>query len=747
MTIEVSMTGSASESIERPAPSYQIDKDVASGEIDRIKDHKFGTLFGVFLPTLLNILGVIMYLRLGWIVGNAGLGGTIVIILFAYFITGTTGLSMSSIVTNIRLGAGGVFSIVSQSLGLEVGGSVGLQFYLAQTFATAMYIYGFIEAWRLIFPLHPPAFVILGVYLVMVLVSYLSTSLAIRLQTVVMFGMLTALSSMFLGLWHLPEPHIPQVLGNFEYGNFWFMFAIFFPAATDVMVGATMSGNLKNARWSIPVGTLSAWGTTLIIYLALAVWYATVASPDVLKSHYNIASEKSFWSLGVLIGILASCFNAGLSSLTVGPRVLQSLGQHKIVPFPKFFGKLQKGEPRNALMFTSVLLLLALTAGNLNILAQFVTVCFLLTYFTINSVLVIDSQLKMVSFRPSLKLPVWVPLFGSLASLTAIIVISPFWGLVSILLSIGIYVYLNTRDLETPWETIRGGVLVGIVTWASKKVIKNIGTMGPRSWKPDLLVPIERRTQLEGYHRLIKALIYPQGTVQVIAMMHDRDIMPLIGLNQSVLDLQNEGVFASASIIEATEFISGLETTVDVLSGTLANPNILFISILGRTQSELQRMVDLAQKTKIGVVFYVSHPDVILGKEQSVNLWVRDQSPEWHLSFNLSNLDLSFLLSYQLTKNWKANLRILSVIQKDENLAIAQQFIKELMVIARMPKQHTIQVVHGQFFEFLTRAPRADLNILGMSSKVDRNLLLRIVTDLKSSCLFMLDSGNESALA
>ncbi|MEM8601186.1 MAG: Na-K-Cl cotransporter, partial [Bacteroidota bacterium] len=104
---------------------------------------KFGTFAGVFTPTLLTILGVIMYLRTGWVVGNAGVLGALGIILLSFGITIATGLSMSSITTNIRIGAGGAYSIISQSLGLEVGGSVGIPLYLSQALAVAMYVFGF----------------------------------------------------------------------------------------------------------------------------------------------------------------------------------------------------------------------------------------------------------------------------------------------------------------------------------------------------------------------------------------------------------------------------------------------------------------------------------------------------------------------------------------------------------------------------------------------------------------------------
>jgi len=120
------------------------------------KSEKLGVFGGVFTPDVLTILGVIMYLRLGWVVGNAGFLGAVAIIVLAKLITISTALSMSSITTNIKIGAGGAYSIISKSLGLEAGGSIGIPFYISQTLSAALYIVGFTEGWLRIFPAHPP---------------------------------------------------------------------------------------------------------------------------------------------------------------------------------------------------------------------------------------------------------------------------------------------------------------------------------------------------------------------------------------------------------------------------------------------------------------------------------------------------------------------------------------------------------------------------------------------------------------
>ena len=78
---------------------------------------KFGTFGGVFTPSILTILGVIMYMRLGWVVGNAGLVGAFLLIVVAHIIAVSTGLSISSIATDKKVGAGGVYYVLSRSLG------------------------------------------------------------------------------------------------------------------------------------------------------------------------------------------------------------------------------------------------------------------------------------------------------------------------------------------------------------------------------------------------------------------------------------------------------------------------------------------------------------------------------------------------------------------------------------------------------------------------------------------------------
>ncbi|XP_058868445.1 solute carrier family 12 member 6-like isoform X2 [Acipenser ruthenus] len=109
------------------------------------KSPKMGTFMGVYLPCLQNIFGVILFLRLTWVVGTAGVLQALLIVLICCCCTLLTAISMSAIATNGVVPAGGSYFMISRSLGPEFGGAVGLCFYLGTTFAGAMYILGAIE--------------------------------------------------------------------------------------------------------------------------------------------------------------------------------------------------------------------------------------------------------------------------------------------------------------------------------------------------------------------------------------------------------------------------------------------------------------------------------------------------------------------------------------------------------------------------------------------------------------------------
>ncbi|XP_052274577.1 solute carrier family 12 member 6-like isoform X2 [Dreissena polymorpha] len=106
---------------------------------------RLGTLLGVFLPCVQNIFGVLLFIRMSWIVGMAGALEGFFIVFICCCCTMLTAISMSAIATNGVVPAGGSYFMISRALGPEFGGAVGVLFYLGTTVASSMYIIGAIE--------------------------------------------------------------------------------------------------------------------------------------------------------------------------------------------------------------------------------------------------------------------------------------------------------------------------------------------------------------------------------------------------------------------------------------------------------------------------------------------------------------------------------------------------------------------------------------------------------------------------
>ena len=300
-------------------------------------ERRFGTLDGVFTPTLLTILGVIMYLREGWVVGQLGLLGAWLVVLLASIITSSTALSLSSVATNVRLEAGGPYAIISRSLGLELGGSVGIPLYLSQALAVAMYIFGLREGWCWIFPTHPPLLVDAIAFVLVVGVASLSASVAFQVQYVVMAVIAASLLAVFASGFNsgtrYPIEWWPDASRGANDPQFWVVFAVFFPAVTGITVGANMSGELKDPRRSIPRGTLAAVGLGTAIYFALAYWLARSGTPEELRKNYTIMMDRAAFGPAVLAGLLGATFSSALGSIVGAPRILRALGESGVVPF------------------------------------------------------------------------------------------------------------------------------------------------------------------------------------------------------------------------------------------------------------------------------------------------------------------------------------------------------------------------------------------------------------------------------
>jgi len=717
---------------------------------------KFGTFGGVFTPTVLTILGVIMYLRTGQVVGNAGLGGAIVIILLAHVITVSTGLAVSSVATNTRVGAGGAFSIISQSLGLEVGGGIGIPLYLAQSISVTLYVLGFTIAWQRIFPSHPDKLVAIIAFFCVFGIATISAQFAARIQYVILGLVAISLLAVLLGSFPIGNQvglvETPQFWGDFQLWSFWETFAIFFPAVTGIMVGISLSGSLKSPRTSLPIGTMSAIGLTLIVYLLLAYWLSRVASPADLRGNELIMVDKAYWGWAILAGTLGATFSSALGSIVAAPRVMQALAAYGLLPYSKKLAKeANDGEPRSAMLATGgisfLTLIFAIFSGGMDAIAPLITMFFLITYGMLNVVVLIEQTLAMVSFRPTFRIPRVVPLVGTIGCIFVMFLINPVFSLFAAIFVFLVYSFLVRRKLKTLNSDVRSGLFFSIAEWSVKRA-SQMPSAPERTWKPAVLVPVSSTSELTGSYRFLWAMTSPRGAVQAMGIHPPGKPEALQDLELIAQAFRDDGIYTQVTRLADANFASGIQMATQVLQHTFFRPNILFLHLRQETNlDELQRLVDETAAYRMGVVLLSRHEIVELGREQLINVWVSNQGPDWTHDLRLSNLDLAILMAYQLAQNWNGRINLCMAVQDDDTRYHAEKYLRELILLSRLPAQTKVIVLQCGFIDSLTQVPRADLSVFGLPKPSDITFCQRIVNIVDSSCVFVRDSGDESALA
>ncbi|NIM96824.1 MAG: hypothetical protein GTO24_01690, partial [candidate division Zixibacteria bacterium] len=179
---------------------------------------------------------------------------------------------------------------------------------------------------------------------------------------------------------------------------------------------------------------------------------------------------------------------------------------------------------------------------------------------------------------------------------------------------------------------------------------------------------------------------------------------------------------------------------MQVLRSRTFRPNILFLTVGrdSRKDDTINQLIARALKYELGVILLCQHPRMAFGMQRDVNLWLRDKSPNWHLAM---------LITLQLHLNWEGKINLITTTSDKEDRRRLLGFLERISDRARLPSMTEFHVLIGSFKDSLKRAPRADINILGLGPGNVTFGQIREVTDLtNSSCILVRDSGEESAL-
>ncbi|KAJ8380958.1 hypothetical protein SKAU_G00017360 [Synaphobranchus kaupii] len=472
---------------------------------------KFGWIKGVLVRCMLNIWGVMLFIRMTWIVGQAGIALACVIVLMATVVTTITGLSTSAIATNGFVRGGGAYYLISRSLGPEFGGSIGLIFAFANAVAVSMYVVGFAETVVELLSTIDAHMTdelndirIVGTLTIILLlgISVAGMEWEAKAQIFLLVILITAIFNFFIGSFIPMESKQPMgffgykadilmenMVPDFRGETFFSVFAIFFPAATGILAGANISGDLTDPQSAIPKGTLLAILVTGVVYLGVAegciVRDASGNSNDTITSQsanctdaacklgYDFSSCKANMNckfglhndfqimnvvsgFGPLItaGVFSATLSSALASLVSAPKVFQALCKDNIYPglsvFAKGYGK--NNEPLRGYVLTFFIGLAFILIAELNIIAPIISNFFLASYALINFSVFHASLANSPGWRPSFKYyNMWVSLAGAVLCCGVMFVINWWAALLTNVIVMALYIYVSYKKPDVNW--------------------------------------------------------------------------------------------------------------------------------------------------------------------------------------------------------------------------------------------------------------------------------------------------------
>ncbi|MFH1891105.1 MAG: Na-K-Cl cotransporter [Candidatus Zixiibacteriota bacterium] len=716
---------------------------------------ELGTFLGVYTPTILTILGVIMYLRFGWIVGNLGLVKTLVIVVAANLITLVTTLSFSSMATNMRVGGGGAYFIISRSLGLGIGAAIGIPLFLSQAVSITLYSYGLAEALGIIWPavsLLPACIIII---LVVTAVSLYGARFALKTQVPLLILVGISLVALAIGAATIMRStEVPIAVEPMSNIDFWYGFAVFFPAVTGVMAGLSLSGDLKNPTKAIPFGAIAAALTGFAVYMIIPILLFFSATAEQLQTDTLIWLKIApFGVFLILPGLWGAILSSAVGSVLGAPRTLQAIVRDQVSKQSVRSFVSGNAGIRVALLLSASIAIASVFLGDLNAVAQVVTMFFLTVYGTINIVAGLESLSGDPSWRPRFRIPWFVNIACGLACLWVMFLISPLASVVAIAIEIFLWLFFARREQRATWGDARRGLYEAVLRWALIRLSRR--SMSARNWRPHVLVFVDDARKKLDLIKFASWFSQNRGVVTVCELVVGDLLQESIDTEsrqQTTTELmlsENLTVFVEVDVVDnvvhgivdvsQANGIAGFASNTIVL-GWPKDPNRLAEFIV--TARRLERI----QKS------------VIIGKINPQHIFpIRKASREIHVWWGglKQNGDLMLLLAYLLTRNpeWRGTeLKIMCAASNEFSQQNTVRYLESLLKQIRIDAECDVfirpeGVKIGQLIQ--ERSADADAVFLGLAVPEPGEELnyahrlesicgdLPVVFFVKNSCIFV----------
>ncbi len=728
--------------------------------------HGFGTA-PVFLASISTILGAILFLRFGYAVGHIGLLQSLGVIALGHLVTIPTVLAVSEIATNRRVAGGGAYYIVSRSFGASIGGTIGFALFLSQAISIAFYMVALAAAFEPLFefirtkyelenPINIRFLSIPSTIILIILMLTKGANMGVSMLWVICGILAASLAAFFLGS-ELPvvemvngidAAELTERLANgdvpveqaskgldfnarIENGDsFERVFAICFPAFTGMIAGLGLSGDLRNPQRSLPLGTIAATVAGMVVYVLVAFKLAQSATPEQLAGDKFIMARISIWDKAIYIGLGAASLSSALGSIMIAPRTLQALAKDSVLPIPALNRLMQTGvgktqEPIPATFVSGAIAIVFVAIGELNFIAQILTMFFLVTYGALCVVSFLEHFTGNPSYRPTFHSRWYVSLLGIVMSGMMMIQISLLYAFISIFLMIAIYIGLRRGHREhRGMSGIFQGAMIQLTRWLQTTLQKNRVNLSESGWRPSIVGITQFGERRLGHFDLLRWICHRQGFGHFIQFFPGDYSFPeeiSARLHVDALIQQTEaskaGIFVDSLICPNFQLALAQVLQMPGYAG-LPNNSILLEFDKDHPEEipEVTQGALLAAESLFNVLILRS-TKYRFGYRSSIHVWVTDD--------NISNVPMMLLLAYILVGHpeWKrAKIRLFACSDSWDTELDADQLstvIKEGRLPISMQNVTSVNYDSPEALEqeVTQRSSQTDLVIVGLTAE------------------------------
>lgn len=664
------------------------------------RGHGFGTA-PVFLAAISTILGAVMFLRFGYGVAHAGLIGAFAVILIGHMITVPTALAVAEIATNRKVEGGGEYFIISRSFGTTIGAAIGVSLYLSQAVSVAFYMIAFAEAFRPYFPwiesligfdMDVRMISLPAVLLVCTLMLTKGADMGVGALWVVAAILGVSLVMFFAGTTAdarpLSEIDLTATVANAD--SFALVFAICFPAFTGMTAGVGLSGDLKDPRRSIPLGTLAATVVGFLVYMLIVLKLHLSASPADLASDPLIMRKIALWEPIIPIGLAAATLSSTLGSILVAPRTLQALAADRVIPGVSGVlarGRGEANEPINATLVTTVIAIVFVAAGDVDFVAQIISMFFMVTYGALNLVSFLEHFASSPAYRPSFRTKWYLSLAGAVMCGIMMLQMSVAYTVLS--LSVMFLIYLGVRATHRESRGLADlfqGAMFQLTRWLQIIMQKNSSAYQMQHWRPSFIAlsrhtldrraPFELLKWISHQHGFGTFIHYQQGYLSKESVEQSKKTLSRL---ISRTEASGAGIFVDTMV--SPSFTTALAQSIQMpgVSG-LDNNSVLF-EFPADHPEEVEDIVK-----GCGMAGSLGYNTCVL-RSTDRHFGYRRRLHVWLTRHDELNANLMILLGYILLghPDWHSAEIAIHLTVPDQQLADELSAVNELITEGRLP--------------------------------------------------------------